>query len=204
MRPLSVGLTGGIASGKTTVAKLFAARGIEVIDTDAIAREIVAPGRAALGRIVETFGRGVLDSSGALDRRRMRTLVFTDPAQRGRLEAILHPLIVDEMTRRSAQAQGPYLVLVIPLLAETGSRTYVDRVLVVDCPVEVQVARLLARDAEDERQALAMIASQATREQRLALADDVISNDGDLRKLEAQVEALDGKYRELSRARQSR
>jgi dephospho-CoA kinase len=204
MRPLSVGLTGGIASGKTTVAKLFAARGIVVIDTDAIAREIVAPGRAALGRIVETFGRGVLDSSGALDRRRMRTLVFTDPAQRGRLEAILHPLIVDEMTRRSAQAQGPYLVLVIPLLAETGSRTYVDRVLVVDCPVEVQVARLLARDAEDERQALAMIASQATREQRLALADDVISNDGDLRKLEAQVEALDGKYRELSRARQSR
>jgi dephospho-CoA kinase len=204
MRPLSVGLTGGIASGKTTVAKLFAARGIEVIDTDAIAREIVAPGRAALGRIVETFGRGVLDSSGALDRRRMRTLVFTDPAQRGRLEAILHPLIVDEMTRRSAQAQGPYLVLVIPLLAETGSRRYVDRVLVVDCPVEVQVARLLARDAEDERQALAMIASQATREQRLALADDVISNDGDLRKLEAQVEALDGKYRELSRARQSR
>jgi dephospho-CoA kinase len=204
MSPLRVGLTGGIASGKTTVANLFAARGIVVIDTDAIAREIVEPGQPALDRIVEAFGRGVLDASGALDRRRMRTLVFADPVERRRLEAILHPLILEEMMRRSAQARGLYVILVIPLLAETESRSYVDRVLVVDCPVEVQVARLLARDAENERQALAMIASQATRELRLALADDVILNDGDLEKLETQVEALDGRYRELSSARRRR
>lgn len=197
--PMRIGLTGGIASGKTAVANLFAARGVPVIDTDAIARQIVEPGRPGLDRIVATFGRDVLDASGALDRRRLRSLVFADPAQRRRLEALLHPAILEEMTRQSEQADGPYQVLVIPLLAESGSGEDVDRVLVVDCPVELQVSRLLARDAENEQQARAMIAAQATREQRLALADDVIVNDGDFTTLESQVEALHAKYRGLAR-----
>lgn len=200
MQPLRVGLTGGIASGKTTVADFFARRGIVVIDTDEIAHEVVEPGQPALDRVVEAFGRDVLDASGALDRRRLRTRMFADPAERRRLETILHPLILAEMARRSADAPGPYQILVIPLLAETGRSEYVDRVLVVDCPIEIQVRRLLARDAEDERQALALIAAQATREQRLALADDVIVNDGDLNTLDFQVEALDNRYRGLSRS----
>jgi dephospho-CoA kinase len=171
-----------------------------IIDTDVIARD------RRTGQPIDVwsaFGE-VLDASGALDRRRMRASVFADPAQRRRLEEILHPLILDEMTRRSAQAGGLYQILVIPLLAESGSREYVDRVLVVDCPVEIQVARLLARDAENERQAHAMIAAQAPRGQRLALADDVITNDGDLGALEAQVDSLDRKYRQLAGASRRR
>lgn len=200
LKSLRIGLTGGIASGKSVVANLFAARGITVIDTDQIAREIVAPGQPALARVVAAFGSDVLDASGGLDRRRLRASVFADPAGRRQLEAILHPLILDEMARRSAVAPGPYQVLVIPLLAETGHTEYVDRVLVVDCPVKDQVARLLARDAENESQARAMIAAQATREQRLALADDVIVNDGDVDGLEAAVDALDGRYRKIAAA----
>ena len=200
MQPLRIGVTGGIASGKTTVAGLFARRGIAVIDTDEIAHAIVEPGHPALDRVVEAFGRDVLDASGALDRRRLRMRVFADPAEKRRLETILHPLILDEMARRSASAPGPYQILVIPLLAETGCSEHVDRVLVVDCPIEIQVRRLLARDAENEPQALAMIAAQATREQRLALADDIILNDGDLDALESRVQALDDKYRGLSRS----
>jgi dephospho-CoA kinase len=150
--------------------------------------------------VVETFGRDVLDASGALDRQRMRTRVFADPVARSQLEEILHPLILEEMARRSARAGGPYQILVIPLLAETRGRQHVDRVLVVDCPVEVQMARLKARDAENERQARSMIAAQASRAERLALADDVITNDGDLASLETQIEALDHRYRELSRS----
>lgn len=197
-RPLRIGLTGGIASGKSTVADLFAARGIPVIDTDAIARELVEPGRPGLDEIVKTFGRDVLDASGALDRRKLRSLVFADPAQRRRLETLLHPAILAELTRRSEQAGGPYQILVIPLLAESGSTEDADRVLVVDCPVELQIRRLVARDAENEHQARAMIAAQATREQRLAIAHDVIVNAGDFTSLASQVEALDAKYHGLA------
>ncbi|HJS21260.1 MAG TPA: dephospho-CoA kinase [Steroidobacteraceae bacterium] len=199
-RPLRIGLTGGIASGKTTVAELFAARGIPVIDTDQIARELVAPGSPALRGLVDAFGPAVLDAKGALDRRHLRGLVFADPAQRQRLEAILHPLILEEMMQRSEKAGGPYQILVIPLLAESARDADVDRVLVVDAPVELQIGRLLARDAENERQARAMIAAQATREQRLALADDVIVNDRDRAALDVAVAALDAKYRDLTRA----
>lgn len=199
-RPLRIGLTGGIASGKTSVAELFVARGVPVIDTDQIARDMVAAGSPALRRVVEAFGPQVLDDRGALDRRRLRSLVFANPADRQRLEAILHPAILEEMRRRSQGAGGPYQILVIPLLAESTRDIELDRVLVVDCPVEVQVRRLLARDAESEPQARAMIAAQATREQRLALADDVILNDGDRTMLDSAVAALDAKYRALSRA----
>jgi dephospho-CoA kinase len=197
-RPLRVALTGGIASGKSTVAELFAARGVPVIDTDQIAHEVVAPGRPALRRIVEAFGPEVLDDRGALDRRRLRGRVFADSTQRQRLEAILHPLILAEMDRRAGKAGGPYQVLVVPLLVEHAGHVDVDRVLVIDSPVELQISRLLARDAENEAQARAMIAAQATREQRLARADDVIVNDSDRAALDAAVAALDAKYRGMA------
>ena len=198
VKPLRVGLTGGIASGKSTVAGLFAARGVPVIDTDEIARDIVAPGQPALERVVREFGAGVLDAAGQLDRRRMRQLVFSDAATRQRLEAILHPEILAEMERRSARAGGTYQILVIPLLVEGGGDEHVDRILVVDAPPERQLERLLQRDAEHPDQAHAMIAAQARRETRLIQADDVISNDGTLVELEAQVERLHRLYQQLA------
>ena len=202
-RPLRIGLTGGIASGKSTVAELFGARGIPVIDTDEIARQIVAPGRPAHRQVAEAFGSEVLDDNGALDRRRLRGLVFADPVQRRRLEAILHPAILEEMARQSEKAGGPYQILVIPLLIETAGESDIDRILVVDSPVELQIRRLLARDAENEPQARAMIAAQASREQRLAVADDVIVNDSDRAALDVAVAALDAKYRALAAAESS-
>lgn len=195
-RPLRIGLTGGIASGKSVVAGLFAARGVPVIDTDRIAREVVEPGQPALARVVEAFGDGVLDEAGRLDRRALRERVFADPGDRRRLEGILHPAIMAELEEQSAAAGGDYQVLVIPLLVEGGRSEAVDRVLVVDCPVETQLERLRARDEETEAGARAMLAAQASREQRLAAADDVIVNDGSLEALENRVAELDAQYRE--------
>jgi dephospho-CoA kinase len=200
VRPLRIGLTGGIASGKSAVAGLFAARGVPVIDTDVIARDVVAPGEPALTRVVQEFGREVLDASGGLDRRRMRELVFSDAARRARLEAILHPAILDEMIRRSAQAGGNYQILVIPLLVEGDLAKHVDRLLVVDAMPETQLVRLLQRDAENPQQARAMIAAQASRAARLAQADDVIHNDGTLAELESQVAQLHETYLRLATA----
>jgi dephospho-CoA kinase len=196
-------LTGGVASGKSTVAELFGARGIPVIDTDEIARQIVTPGRPAYRQVLEAFGPEIRDDSGALDRRRLRSLVFADPVQRRRLEAILHPAILEEMKRRSEKAGGPYQILVIPLLVETTGGSDVDRILVIDSPVELQIRRLLARDAENEPQARAMIAAQASREERLVAADDVIVNDSDRAALDVAVAALDAKYRALASAESS-
>jgi len=199
-RPLRIGLTGGIASGKSRVAGLFAARGVPVIDTDQIAREVVEPGQPALAELFQTFGDSILQPDGRLDRRALRERVFADPAARRRLEALLHPRILAELERRSAAAGGPYQVLVIPLLVEGGRRTEVDRVLVVDCPEDTQLARLLARDGETEAGAQAILAAQASRAVRLAAADDVIVNDGTLAELEAAVTALDARYRRGLRA----
>jgi dephospho-CoA kinase len=196
--PYRVALTGGIASGKSTVADLFAALGVPVIDTDVIAREVVEPGRPALAAVVDAFGDDVLGPDGRLDRRRMRERIFGDAAARRRLEGILHPAIRAEMARQSLAAGGPYQVLVIPLLTEGGRRDHVDRVLLVDVPEELQVQRLMMRDGVTHEQALASLNAQATRAERLALADDVVRNTGRASELRAEVAALDAKYRKLA------
>lgn len=193
-RPMRVGLTGGIASGKSLVADEFAALGVPVIDTDLLAREIVRPGTPVLDRVVAEFGAGVLDAAGALDRKRLRAIVFTDPLRRRRLEALLHPAIVAEMERRAAASPAPYVLLVIPLLVETGYAGRVDRVLVVDCPEALQLERLVERDAGTEAAARRILASQASREQRLAVADDVIDNSGSLDSVRETVAALHARY----------
>jgi dephospho-CoA kinase len=201
--PYRVALTGGIASGKTTVANLFAARGVPLIDTDLIAREVVEPGQPALEAVVAAFGTVVLGPDGRLDRRRLRETIFADREARRTLESILHPAIRVEMERQSeaAAASGPYQILVIPLLAEGGRRDHVDRVLVVDAPEPLQVERLMARDAVPEAQARASLDAQAPREARLSIADDVILNTGRPEALEAQVAAMHRKYVGFASAR---
>ena len=195
-----VGLTGGIGSGKSRAADAFAALGADVIDTDAIAHQLTAPGGAALGAIVETFGPDVLDANGAMDRSRMRQRVFRDPADRQRLEAILHPMIRIESQRRVAAATAPYVVLVVPLLVESpGYRDRVQRVLVVDCPEEKQLERVGARSKLAPADVQRIIAAQVPRARRLAAADDVIDNSGDIEALEAQVLGLHRRYLELAR-----
>jgi dephospho-CoA kinase len=195
---LRIGLTGGIASGKSTVAQLFAGHGVPVIDLDLVARAVVAPGEPALDAIVAEFGPDVLDAAGQLDRASLRARVFQDPAERERLEALLHPRILAAAVRQAETAGGPYQVIVAPLLVESGLTGWVDRVLVVDCPAETQLQRLLARDGGDEALARAILATQASREQRLAAADDVIVNDGPPERLAEAVAALDAVYREMA------
>lgn len=197
MTPFRVALTGGIASGKTAVANLFAAHRVPVIDTDVIAREVVEPGQPALAAVVDAFGAQVLAEDGRLDRPRLRDQIFGDADARRRLEAILHPAIRAEMERQSQAAGGPYQVLVIPLLVEGGRRDHVDRVLVVDVPEATQIERLVRRDGVTREQAEAALRAQASREARLAFADDVIENTGDLAALRGRVALLHEKYLKL-------
>jgi len=197
-RPFRVALTGGIASGKSTVADLFAALGVPVIDTDVIAREVVEPGRPALAQVAEAFGADVLDPDGRLDRKRMRERIFADADARRRLEAILHPAIRAEMERQSQAAGGPYQVLVIPLLAEGGRRDHVDRVLLVDVPEELQIQRVMWRDGVSHGEAQASLNAQATRAQRLAMADDVLRNTGRVDDLREQVAKLHQQFLRLA------
>ena len=196
--PFRVALTGGIASGKSTVADLFAALGVPVIDTDVIAREVVEPGQPALEEVAAAFGPGVLGPDGRLDRRRLRDMVFADPTARRRLEAILHPAIRARMETQSRAAGGPYQLLVIPLLAEGGRRDHVDRVLLVDVPESAQVERLMRRDGSSREQARAALAAQASRAVRQAIADDVIENTGGVEDLRARVAELHGEYLRLA------
>jgi dephospho-CoA kinase len=193
-----VALTGGIASGKSTVADLFAALGVPVIDTDVIAREVVEPGRPALTQVIETFGSEVLGSDGRLDRRRLRERIFADPDAKRRLEAILHPAIRVEMERLSRAADGPYQVLVIPLLTEGKRRDHVDRVLLVDVPEKLQIQRLVSRDGVSQEQAQASLNAQATRAERLAMADDIVRNTGRPEDLRENIEALHERYLQLA------
>ena len=193
-----VALTGGIASGKSTVADQFAALGVPVIDTDVIAREVVEPGQPALSAVVEAFGEEMLAADGRIDRRRMRERVFADPAARRRLESILHPAIRAEMERQSSLAGGAYQLLVIPLLTEGGRRDHVDRVLLVDVPESVQIKRLMRRDEVSEAQARTSLAAQASRSERLAIADDVICNTGYREELFQKVARLHEKYLALA------
>ena len=199
--PFRVALTGGIASGKTTVANLFAGLGVPLIDTDVIARQVVEPGEPALAQVVATFGPDVLDSDGRLDRRRMRERIFADPTAKHRLEAILHPAIRAEMEHQSKEAGGAYQVLVIPLLTEGKRRDHVDRVLLVDVPEELQVQRLMLRDGVTPEQARASLNAQATRADRLAMADDVVRNTGRVDDLRAEVAMLHTKYLALAAER---
>ena len=193
-RTFRVGLTGGIASGKSTVARLFGALGVPVIDTDVLAREVVAPGQPLLAQIAARFGANVLAPDGSLDRATLRALVFADPAARADLEQLTHPAIRALLEERSAALGGQYQILVIPLLVETARRTPVDRVLVVDCSEALQIRRLQARDGSTLEQARQMLAAQASREARLAAADDVIVNDGDLGAVRDQVAELHARY----------
>jgi dephospho-CoA kinase len=191
----TIGLTGGIGCGKSTVADLFAARGASVIDTDLIAHEMTAPRGAAMPALLAEFGQDFATPDGALDRAKMRNLVFSDPTARGRLEAILHPKIRDATAAAAAIASGPYVVFVVPLLIESGTWSErVSRVLAVDCPEELQVQRVMARSNLPEAQVKAIMAAQASREQRLAAADDVILNDNGLDLLAPQVERLHAFY----------
>lgn len=196
-----VAVTGGIASGKSEVTRRFEALGVTVADADIAARDAVAPGSAGLAEVVASFGDGILAPDGALDRAAMRQHVFGDETARRRLEAIIHPRVRAQLRATCEAAPGAYAIAAIPLLAEGGGReayAWLDRILVVDVPPEVQQARLMARDGSDAALAQRMIAAQATREQRLAVADDVIVNDGPLAALQAHVEALDRLYRRLA------
>jgi dephospho-CoA kinase len=192
---LRIGLTGGIASGKSAAAAVFAELGVPVIDSDVIAREVVAPGSPGLAAISARFGEGVLQEDGQLDRRALRALVFADPTARRELETLTHPLIRERMAAQSAAAGGPYQIHAIPLLVEGGAkRPGIDRVLVIDCPEEIQVERVMARDRVDETSARAVLAAQASRAQRLAAADDIIVNDRGLEALRDAVTILHRRY----------
>jgi dephospho-CoA kinase len=192
--PLRIGLTGGIASGKSTVADMFADLGVPVIDTDVISREVVARGEPALAEIREVFGPGVIAADGTLDRAAMRSLVFSDNVARRRLQAILHPRIGRATREQADAAEGAYQIIVVPLLVESPLRGFIDRVLVVDCDEDTQLTRLLARDAETEEQARRILAAQSSRAERLAIADDVISNEGSLDAVREQVRVLHRRY----------
>ena len=198
--PLRVGLTGGIASGKSTVAALFAVLGVPIIDTDQVARDVVAPGTALLQQIAQRFGSQVLQADGSLDRRLLREQVFADAAARADLEALTHPAIAVATAARSAAAGGDYQLIAVPLLAEKGLAQRYDRVLVVDCDPAVQRLRLTLRDGISTATAERMLAAQATRAQRLAVADDVIQNSGEWPALTHQIELLHRRYLALAAA----
>jgi dephospho-CoA kinase len=197
--PLRIGLTGGIASGKSTVADMFAELGAVIIDTDVIAREVVRPGQPALSEIRDAFGDEFIREDGTLDRAALRQLIFSDDTYRSQLEAIVHPRIRQETVRQATEADGPYQLIVVPLLTESPLKQFVDRIVVVDCNEDTQIRRLLNRDAESEAQARSIFAAQAKREERLAIADDVIRNDDDLESTAAQVAALHDGYLALQR-----
>jgi dephospho-CoA kinase len=202
-RPFRVGLTGGIASGKSTAAKFFGALGVPIIDTDQLARDVVEPGQPPLERLVERFGPSILTEDGHLDRPALRNIVFSDPRARADLEALTHPAIGAAVEAKSAEAGGAYQILVIPLLVEKNLGSQLNRVLVVDCDEELQIRRLQARDGSTLEQARAILNAQASRATRLKAAHDVITNEGDMSLVRDQVEKLHARYLELAQQAQS-
>ncbi len=199
-RVFTVVLTGGIASGKTAVSDGFRQLGVPVIDTDVIARQLVEPGQPALEKIAGLFGPGVLETSGALDRKKMREVIFSDRDKKEKLENLLHPLIGEEVLKRLEQVSAPYCILVVPLFTESGSYRWVDRVLLVDVSEEEQIRRVMRRDHVSKEQAASILKAQASRAQRAALADDIIDNRGTLGELEGKIDALHKKYSSLGSA----
>ncbi|QDD62990.1 dephospho-CoA kinase [Herbaspirillum seropedicae] len=198
----TIGLTGGIGSGKTTVAELFGALGAALVDTDAIAHALTAPDGLAIAPIIEHFGVDFIDARGAMDRARMRQHVFGNPEARHALEAILHPLIRSETLRAAEVASGPYVIFVVPLLVESGNWVgRADRILVVDCPEEVQVARVMQRNGLRRDEVEAIMAAQASRQARLAVADDVVDNGGAADSLPERVRNLHSQYLALAAQR---
>ncbi|QBQ53908.1 dephospho-CoA kinase [Nitrosococcus wardiae] len=193
-----VGLTGGIGSGKSTAAQIFAELGVPVIDTDTIARELVEPGQPALAEIITTFGEEILNAQGMLDRARLRRLVFANETLKARLEAILHPRILQEMHHRATQLTTPYCILIIPLLIETAQEGSIDRILVIDVPEAIQRHRVKARDQLSDEEIDAILRTQCPRAVRLAAADDIIVNDTDLATLHRQIERCHQKYLSLA------
>jgi len=200
-RRLLIGLTGGIASGKSTVAQRFMGLDVPVIDADVAARAVVAPGKPGFEQVISRFGPAIVAANGELDRRALRELVFSDPDSRRDLEVILHPLIRADMDRSAAAAVGPYIVMAIPLLIEGGSRDRVDRILVVDVDEAVQLQRVMARDRCSLDEAQAILAAQAPRSARLAVADDVLPNTGTVTDLRQAVDRLHERYLSLATAR---
>jgi dephospho-CoA kinase len=201
---LIVGVTGGIASGKSTVARAFAALGVPWVDADDVAREVVEPGEPALAEIAERFGVRILQADGSLNRRALREIVFAEPSERLWLESVTHPRIRERIIAHLERLQNegaPYVLLVSPLLFESGQSEMVDRCLVIDVPESVQIARTASRDDVDERQARAIVAAQMPRSERLARADDVVDNSGSEEHLAAQVAELDRRYREMAESR---
>jgi dephospho-CoA kinase len=197
--PFCVGLTGGIGSGKSSAARMFGELGAAVVDTDEIAHDLTRPGGRAIGPIRRAFGDGYIAADGSLARTRMRQLVFSDAAARGKLESILHPMIRHEVLTRVAASRAPYVVIVVPLLLETGGyRDLANRVVVVDCGEEVQVARTVPRSGITAAEVRAIMAAQLPRARRLAAADDVLHNDSDLAALRREVQALHVRYLELA------
>ena len=196
--PYTVALTGGIASGKSLVSNEFARLGVPVIDTDVIARQLVEPGQPALQEIKKVFGSVVIDRTGRLKRPELRAMIFADPGKRKKLEAILHPRIRQEAAEAVANVNSAYCILVIPLLAEKGTYPFIDRVLVVDVDTETQISRLMARDNSSREHAEQALASQASREQRLRIADDVLENSGSPEQARKAVAELHRKYTKLA------
>jgi dephospho-CoA kinase len=196
---LRVGLTGGIASGKSQVAEMFATLGVPVADTDQIAREVVAPGTAGLAAVRAAFGAAILAADGSLDRVKLRDLVFDDRGARRRLEGILHPLIREATLARLAAIEAPYVIVVVPLLLETDFAALVDRVLVVDCPPKMQLERVMRRDSVSRERAESIVSAQVDHALRLDAADDVIDNSRTIEHTREQVVALHRQYLELAR-----
>jgi len=195
----TVGLTGGIGSGKSTISDLFSTLGADIIDTDEIARALTGSGQPAVQKIKEQFGSEVVQGDGALDRERMRALAFSDPSARETLQNILHPLIRKEVQSRLSRTKAPYAIVVVPLLVESRGYKFADRILVVDCSEEQQVERVMHRSGLAEKQVKAIMATQASRSDRLAAANDVISNDSGIAELRAKVGQLHQKYLTLAR-----